>query len=106
MLVPPLIAVYKAFENKCIPGFIYLFLGLSAIAGQFALVYYSNVGATMVNNDEFFAKVLMNPAFHFSSFLYGIVLCLVYLRFKKERGYQSALRNSFSSRLMEMIRHN
>jgi len=60
----------------------------------------------MVRNDEYFAKVFMNPAFHFSSFLYGMVMCLVYLRFKKERGFEAALRNSFSSRLMEMIRHN
>ena len=60
----------------------------------------------MAMNEEFFTKVFMNPAYNFTSFFYGMLMSLVYMRFRKERGYQSELRNSFSSRLMEMIRHN
>jgi len=89
-----------------LPAVTFIFLIFLALVGQFSLVYFTNVGATMVRNDEFFAKVFMNPLFHLSSFLFGMIMCLVYLRFRKERGYASALRNSFSSRMMEMIRHN
>jgi len=60
----------------------------------------------MVKNEDFYAKIFMNPIYHASSFLYGIALCLIYNRFCRERGYESALRNSLSSRLMEFFRHN
>ena len=48
----------------------------------------------------------MNPVYHFTSFFYGIAMSIVYIRFRKERGHVSALRNSISSRIIEMIRHN
>jgi len=106
LCIPPLVAFYKFIENKMIPALLFIILGGFALIAQFCLVYFTNKGGTIVMNDEFFAKVYMNPIFHFSSFLYGIVMSLVYYRFKKERGYASALRNSISSRMMELIRHN
>lgn len=69
-------------------------------------VYLKNVGATMVRNDEFFNNVFINPLMHVPTFFFGIFAGLIYYRYKKERGYASALQNSFSSRAIEMIRHN
>ena len=48
----------------------------------------------------------MNPLYHFSSFYLGMIMCLVYMRFKEERAEASAANNSFSSRLLEMISYN
>lgn len=60
----------------------------------------------MVRNDKFFNEVFMNPLMHLPTFMFGIYGGLIYYRYKKERGYASALQNSFSSRALEMIRHN
>ena len=106
LLVPPIVGLYKFFDNKCIAGLIFTAIAVVVLAAQFIFVYQSNVGGTMVMNDEFFAKVFMNPLSHLFTFLFGIYMSLVYTRYRKERGYASAIANSFSSRSMEMIRHN
>ena len=56
--------------------------------------------------EAFFAKVFMNPLYHFSSFYLGMLLCLVYLRFKEERAAGTAEQDSLSSRFVEMLTHN
>mmetsp|Transcript_22992 Transcript_22992/g.35518 ORF Transcript_22992/g.35518 Transcript_22992/m.35518 type:complete len:343 (+) Transcript_22992:1532-2560(+) len=60
----------------------------------------------MVLNNAFFTEVFMNPLFHLSSFYFGMMMSLVYLRFKEERLDRGSLRNSFSSRFLEMICNN
>jgi len=58
------------------------------------------------NHGEFFSEVFMNPLFHFSSFFFGMCMSMVYVRFRIERGHVSALKNSFPSRGIEIIRNN
>lgn len=106
MLVPPFVALYKLVDNKMVSWVTHSCLLVVGLIVQFSLVYSANVGGSMILNDEFFAKVFMNPLFHFSSFMYGISMSMIYYRFKLERGYPRTLNNSFSSRMMELIRHN
>jgi hypothetical protein len=104
-VVPPLVALYRFASTKT-SWITHIILLSAGILIQFLIVYGADVGGSMIMNDEFFAKVFMNPFFHFSSFMYGISMALIYIRFKSERGYQKALSNSFSSRMMELVRHN
>jgi hypothetical protein len=60
----------------------------------------------MVRNDEFFNDVFMNPVMHFPTFLFGVFSAMIYYRYRKERGYASAIKESFTSRALEMVRHN
>lgn len=87
-------------------GIILTSITVMAIIMTFAFAFATDHGATIATSDEFFSKVFMNPLFHLSSFFLGICMSLVYVRFRKERGHISALKNSFSSRLIEMLRHN
>lgn len=106
MILPPFIGMYKFIESKFFCGIIFLLIGVFGLLANFMFTYFSNYGATIIQSEEFFAKVFMNPIYHFTSFFYGIAMSIVYIRFRKERGHVSALRNSISSRLIEMIRHN
>jgi len=106
MTIPPFIAMYKFIESKFFCGVIFLLIGIFGLLANFIFTYFSNYGATIIMSEPFFAKVFMNPLYHFTSFFYGIAMCIVYIRFRKERGHVSALKNSISSRLIEMIRHN
>jgi hypothetical protein len=106
MLLPPFIAVYKYVQSKFFLGIILFGIFIFGLLATFIFTYTSNYGATMIMSEQFYAKVFMNPLYHFTSFFYGIVVSIIYIRFRKERGHVSALRNSLSSRLIEMIRHN
>lgn len=68
LLLPFILAIYKIPENKVISGIIYSIIGIVALFCQYELVYTQNLGATIVNNEAFYAKVFMNPLMHFSSF--------------------------------------
>lgn len=106
LLLPLILSVYAKVANKCVSGLIYLALGIAALGFTFLRSYQMNLGATVVRNEEFFAQVYMSPLFHFSSFFLGIIVSLVYMRYIEERAEASAIQNSFSSRLLEMISHN
>lgn len=106
MVLPPFVALYKFIESKFFLGIIFLLIMILSLLANFMFTYFSNYGATMIMSEEFYAKVFMTPIYHFTSFFYGIAMSIVYIRFRKERGHVSALRNSISSRLIEMIRHN
>lgn len=105
LLVPPILALFR-YLKRGLAELVLVGLITLCILGNFVLTYTENIGATMVKNEDFYARIFMNPLYHASSFFYGIALCLIYNRFCLERGYESSLRNSISSRLMEFFRHN
>uniref|UniRef100_A0A7S3FYT0 Uncharacterized protein n=1 Tax=Strombidium rassoulzadegani TaxID=1082188 RepID=A0A7S3FYT0_9SPIT len=72
----------------------------------YLFVYEKNLGATVAFNEEFYAQVFMNPAFHFPAFLLGIMMSLVYCIFKEEHQKPEASKDSIASRAMEMILNN
>jgi len=76
------------------------------MAANFYMTYELNLGATIVMNEEFFAKIFMNPLFHFSPFFLGILLSLVYWNFKEERITGNMGVNSIYGRSVEMVRNN
>jgi len=51
LIVPPLLAIYKFADNKLVPAAMFILLIFFALIGQFSLVYFTDVGATMVRND-------------------------------------------------------
>lgn len=106
LLLPPFIGMYKYIESKFFCGIIFFLIGVFGLLINFSFTYFSNYGATIIMSEEFYAKVFMNPVYHFTSFFYGIAMSIVYIRFRKERGHVSAIKNSISSRIIEMIRHN
>ena len=108
LIVPPTIFIYKKIDNSLYSGILFFCICMISVLANFFFNYHNDYGATiaMISQDEFFSKKFMNPLFHLSSFFFGIVMSLVYIRFRRERGHVSALRNSFPSRLIEMIRHN
>lgn len=112
LIVPPTLFLYKKVQSKMMSGIILTSITVMSIILTFAFAFSTDYGATIAtnnknnNSEEFFSKVFMNPLFHLSSFFLGICMSLVYVRFRKERGHISALKNSFSSRLIEMLRHN
>ena len=106
LLLPPALYLYKNVESKMMSGIILTSITLLSVVCVYIFAFTTDYGATPANSEEFFSKVFMNPIFHFSSFFFGICMSLVYIRFRKERGHITALKNSFSSRLIEMIRHN
>lgn len=116
VLLPIVLLVYKSMDNKLVAGIIYLVMIIASLGATFALVYSNDVGGTIAvrrfekgkefDGEKFYAHVWSNPIYHFSSFYYGMILCLVYLRFREERAEGSAATNSFSSRLMESITYN
>jgi peptidoglycan/LPS O-acetylase OafA/YrhL len=108
LIVPPTIWVYKKIDNSWRSGILFFMVIMIFIIGNFIFALTNDYGATiaMISNDEFFSKVFMNPLFHFSSFFYGILMSLTYIRFRRERGHVTALQNSFPSRMIELIRHN
>jgi hypothetical protein len=69
-------------------------------------VYSKNLGGSIVMNDDFYAEVFSNPLFQFFPFFWGILNCLVYMRYKNNRLSNNEFRNSFSSRTLEMIQNN
>ena len=75
LLVPPIVALCRNFIHF---KWLFYFVGMFALLINFCFVYISNEGASIILNDSFFAKVFMNPLFHFSSFFYGSCLGLVY----------------------------
>lgn len=103
LLLPIFVMIYNSFENKKIIGGIYTMIAIVSIIINYMFVYSKNMGGTLVMNDDFYAEVFSSPIFQFPSFFYGILNCLIYLRYKNNRLSNSQFRNSFSSRALEMI---
>lgn len=99
-------AVYRFLHDKGISFLVFVGLGVFSMIIQFVFVYLSDKGASIVKNDEFFGLVYMTPIYHLSSFLLGIYMAMIYYRYRRERGFASAIKNSFSSRALELIRNN
>ena len=57
---------------------------VSSLVGVFYYTYELDLGASLVMNEEFFAKVFMNPLYHFSSFFLGIILGTIYWDYKED----------------------
>jgi hypothetical protein len=116
ILLPFILLIYKSSVNKMLAGIVYIIMFLAAFGATFALVSSSDSGGSIAvrrfekgkeyDGEKFYAEVWSNPIYHFSSFYYGMVLCLVYLRFREERAVNTAGTNSFSSRLMESVTYN
>lgn len=106
LIVPAFVLIYKNIENKCFVGLIFAGITILVLTSLFVFVYLKDLGGTMVRNDNFYNTIFMNPLMHLPTFLLGIFSGLIYYRYRKERGYASAIRNSFTSRALEMIRHN
>lgn len=98
-----MLAIYKYISSKILLNIIFFIIGTIAFMANFGFVYVQNLGATIILNDHFYARVFMNPLYHFFSFFMGVMVCFLYMRYLNERGSQSAMRNSFSSRFMHMI---
>jgi len=106
LILPIVVMTYNKFENKEVISSVYMIIAILSIFSNFVLVHSEDVGGSIVMNDDFYAKVFSNPIFQFFSFFWGILNCLIYLRYKNNRGIQNEFRNSLSSRTLEMIKNN
>jgi len=76
------------------------------MVGNFYMIYEANLGASIVQNEALYAKVFMNPLYHFNEFFLGVLLAFVYWNFSQERITENMGVNSIYGRTVEFIRSN
>lgn len=106
LLLPPIVACYRLIENRAINIAIYVVIIAAILGFQFLFTFSKNLGGSMVGNDEFFSQVYMNPLSHMFSFVWGIYMGISYYKYTNERGYANEVKNSLTTRTLEMISHN
>jgi len=105
LLLPIILAIYSKIDSPTKSLVVFGSIGAASLIWNFFIVYNKNIGGTMVLNDQFFSEVFMTPWYQFSSFYFGIMMSLVYFRFKEDRQDQPP-DASFSSRFLEVICNN
>lgn len=89
LILPILIAL---FENlpRIASTVIFALLGVGSIVGNFVLIYVGDFGIFLTfDNDgtrfntQFLNEMFMKPFFHFTTYLWGVCLCLAYVRYAR-----------------------
>jgi hypothetical protein len=106
------------FENlpRVASNIIFAILGIGSIVLNFVLINGGDFGIFLTfDNDgthfntQFLNELFMKPYFHFGAYLWGVVLCLAYVRYAREKSGlipADVANNSLSSRAFTFIRSN
>ena len=100
MSIPILIGLHRMMGGKLKGATAIMTIWLALIGINYGFVFNINVGGSIVMNEEFFAKVFMNPLYHSSSFVFGVACALMYRSMFEDRN------ESLSNRVMELILNN
>lgn len=103
LLVPPLL--FLAASGGILGQALIAGLILALICLNFIMTYAQDIGASVVRNDEFYAKIFMMPYYQAPTFLMGMLSCLIYHQYLGERSNQAA-GNSLSTRFFSLISQN
>ena len=115
LVLPILIAV---FENlpRIASTIIFSAMGLGSIIVNFILINGGDFGIFLTfDNDgthfntQFLNELFMKPYFHFSAYLWGVILCLAYVRYAREKSGlipADVANNSLSSRAFAFFKSN
>ena len=111
ILLPLLIAIYQVIPRK-FGNILYAALMIVAFVINAALIVSMDTGIflkfddNLYLNNDFYALIFMRPYFHFNSYLWGVILCIAFLRYVQEKVNPNSERNSLSSRIFTFIRAN
>lgn len=114
LCLPLILGLAKVLKSEVAKTLVFMTLWLGSIGGAFYLSYSKNLGGSIAAktndsiavNEQFFAEVFMNPLFQCSSFLFGIMLSLVYSRYRADKLDDNIIRDSSSSRAIELVCNN
>lgn len=102
LLIPPLVALAALGKlgQAVVAG-----LTLGALLLNLVVCFATDAGASVVQNEKFYARIFMSPVYHSTTFLMGVLCGLLYNEYLLERGRQAA-GNSLTTRFFSLVRQN